>query len=437
MFNDNGDGTLSVVRLANLKRSIVVSKDVRAPEMLEPLAEPQQPSYVIDGKTGIAGMLVSADAQPTVTPVPPPVVSGPVAVKPSSTLEDNPYQDLPVPIEGNRLKMWDFVTPHLVRTNKNVIPDRGWVPQVVGLPRVRDLRWNPAWIAKNGYIDAHPRDISSLIIQVTGERAPEPCTKCLEGKGPYKGCVIISREAPKDAQAAIVSCANCFYHLGQTYCSHQAFMRARFQSLFPAQSVEQMRKDTYSPRVAQNAASNNASLSPSRNQEAGPGQVIYGRRPRSEVPTYNLAKLSAMAKRGVPRGSEASSLVAEDQESPAPRRSERSVTKELPTATTPAAAEPDKLVWSTASLSRPSLPQSQPHQHSSGAVAAASSSSALVSTGQLQRLGAEILEMEDWEVAPGRVRNASLDEPESKSCPSHPLLDKLPTSRKPPLDLNH
>ncbi|KAB5555083.1 hypothetical protein GE09DRAFT_148536 [Coniochaeta sp. 2T2.1] len=130
-----------------------------------------------------------------------------------SDWEDEVSRHLP---EGEASKsMWEFVRPHLTKTFS--IPNKGWVKELLPLPRIRDLQWNPH--RKSEYYESHPRDISCLIIQVTGEKAPNPCTYCVSGKGPFDGCVVIPREAPPEVRARVVSCANCCYHNGQNTCS--------------------------------------------------------------------------------------------------------------------------------------------------------------------------------------------------------------------------
>ncbi len=131
------------------------------------------------------------------------------------------------------IDMWKFVQPHLTRTDPSRIPPRGYIPYLLTLPKVRELKWNEPWIARNPFLDANPRDVASLIMQVTGDDAPVTCTKCAEGKGPYAGCVVVTRQAPPEPQLNIISCANCYYHSGQTYCSLQEHLKQRFTKMFP------------------------------------------------------------------------------------------------------------------------------------------------------------------------------------------------------------
>ena len=79
------------------------------------------------------------------------------------------------------------------------------IQQCLALPRVRDIEWNTERIARSPFKGRFPRDVSSLIIQVTGEYAGSPCERCAKGKGPYKGCVVISPDAPAELQRVVRS----------------------------------------------------------------------------------------------------------------------------------------------------------------------------------------------------------------------------------------
>lgn len=123
-----------------------------------------------------------------------------------------------VTLSANASEMWEYIRPYLSKFKQ--CPNSGWVPELISLPRVRDMGWNEGWILKNGFRDAKAQDISTLIIQVTGERPPNPCSRCRKGdKGPYGECIVISRAADPRARSRIVGCANCVYHGQQTFCS--------------------------------------------------------------------------------------------------------------------------------------------------------------------------------------------------------------------------
>ena len=109
----------------------------------------------------------------------------------------------------------------MVDHTAEIPPLDGWVSHLINLPRVRDIEWNTPWIYTHPFRDSKSRDVSAVIIQVTGEPAPTPCNKCAKGKGPFKGCVMISSGAQYPPLRRVFACANCFYHYGQTFCSHK------------------------------------------------------------------------------------------------------------------------------------------------------------------------------------------------------------------------
>lgn len=124
---------------------------------------------------------------------------------------------------GDRASMWAYIEPLLAKHRGREMPHGGYVWELSILPRVRDLNINFEWQRTHPFTDGHPRDVSAVIIQLTGEPAATPCKRCQEGRGPWKGCIMISSKADNRPLANIVSCANCFYHFGQTYCSHKSW----------------------------------------------------------------------------------------------------------------------------------------------------------------------------------------------------------------------
>jgi len=194
-YNDNMDGTLSFRGHYHGSRpkppAIVVS---RGPTTDPPPVPPCLPQNAVMG-----------DGTKTTTPRP----VAELLHKPSELSED--WKTL-----------WDYIRPHLTCHKDPNLPDKGWVRELITLPRVRDIQFNPKRQHTHPYRDTKDRDISALIIQVTGEPAPEPCTRCREGgKGPFVGCIMVAREAHPFPLRTVISCANCFYHYNQTYCSHK------------------------------------------------------------------------------------------------------------------------------------------------------------------------------------------------------------------------
>ncbi|RYP60430.1 hypothetical protein DL771_010517 [Monosporascus sp. 5C6A] len=140
-------------------------------------------------------------------------------------------------------ELWQYVHQYLKNTPFSPIPQTGHVPQMLTLPRVRDVefRENPA----NPYSEARAQDISALIMQVTGQEPPHPCSRCQEGRGPFKGCYVISVEAPQSTRGLVRACANCFYKCNQTYCDLKDWSLQVYPEL--AGSSETKRTSTQSP----------------------------------------------------------------------------------------------------------------------------------------------------------------------------------------------
>ena len=145
----------------------------------------------------------------------------------SLTKETSPTTEVPPEVspivDGDWKPLWQYIQQFLVRHKGPAPPKKGHVKQLVVLPRVRDLRWNDSWVASHPFLDSLPRDVSSLVIQLTGEPAPEPCSRCAEGKGPFDTCVMMSRRAHDNPLRNVFACASCFYHFGQSNCSHRSW----------------------------------------------------------------------------------------------------------------------------------------------------------------------------------------------------------------------
>ncbi|KAH6634836.1 hypothetical protein B0J18DRAFT_32033 [Chaetomium sp. MPI-SDFR-AT-0129] len=209
-FHDNEDGTFSVRDPPRESGGpIVASKGPADPLDPPPVAAsfPIAPQYrkgLPDGHDN-SGSSLPANTVDVDTPIStdvPAVEQGPAS-------------------EGDPSALWGYLEPFLVKHKGPNIPTIGWVRQLLPLPRVRDLDWNTAWLSNHPYNDTHPRDISALIVQVTGEAAPQPCERCSTSQGPFRSCVMISSRADNAARSAIISCGNCFYHFRQSKCSHR------------------------------------------------------------------------------------------------------------------------------------------------------------------------------------------------------------------------
>lgn len=131
------------------------------------------------------------------------------------------------PVVGNAHELWEYIRSHLVVYKKPELPPSRTVRRLIVLPWIRDIHWNHDLVDKHPFKDLRVKDITAMIIQLTGEEAPQPCNRCAKGRGPFKGCVMVSLEASEKDVATTVSCANCIYHFNGNLCSHRAWGRER------------------------------------------------------------------------------------------------------------------------------------------------------------------------------------------------------------------
>lgn len=93
---------------------------------------------------------------------------------------------------------------------------------LLALPQQRAVEWNLSRIAINPWMFRSNIDITALLMQVTGDLAPEACTNCRDGRGLFTSCVLIST---KTDSGNIYGCANCVYHGKQSKCSYRTWSR--------------------------------------------------------------------------------------------------------------------------------------------------------------------------------------------------------------------
>lgn len=207
MLNDNMDGTLSLVGLYTKRNEfgrsppVVVSRRPLDPD------EPAMPSPTVPGKNRKASLSLGRVEAITSFLEDEEVAMGDVDV--ASLVSQEPSVSHSAADSRSSEQMWEYIRPFLQVHSS--IPPINWVRHVIQLPRVREIRWNQERVKEHPYKDSHARDITALIVQITGVDAPVPCDHCAQGKGPFVGCIMISPEASKEARAGVLSCANCEY----------------------------------------------------------------------------------------------------------------------------------------------------------------------------------------------------------------------------------
>lgn len=327
MLNDNLDGTFSALGLYD------------SPKLGNGGAYPKEPPsfpFIASRKAKVSnGQVSKPTSASAINPLPvrtPDSEEDEEAVRPSGRLSG----------EDESQSTWQYIKPHLKKTT--TVPNHGWVKELLPLPRVRDLRFNPN--RRSDFSETNPRDISCMIIQLTGEEAPSPCSKCSEGRGQFSSCVVISRDAPPEVRARMVSCANCNYHNRQSDCSIIKWVVGRQQPPWPGYLGRGGRR-TISGMV----------FDPPEPASTSERPGVSDRRPSERRPPNDQEPAA--------RSSSAPTPPAPTQTSgPAGDRNVKEITKRGPS---PRREQPAV------------MPLRQPNPE-------------------------EVLEMEDWEVAPGRIR---------------------------------
>lgn len=120
--------------------------------------------------------------------------------------------------------MWRSISQTLARGGyppQQIHPSKQ-VRNLLILPGRRDLEWRRGFPAQ--FTINTTKDITSVLVQITGDMPPNPCTRCISEKGPYVGCFVISSETEVNG---VTGCANCCYHGNQTDCSIKGWVYNR------------------------------------------------------------------------------------------------------------------------------------------------------------------------------------------------------------------
>lgn len=207
MFNDNMDGTVSLVGSYSKRNQfghyppVIVSKRPLDPKE-PPIREVAIPfKYHVSSKTPSNVRDVSQTTG----------LGGNDAMMGDGNTEGLEQEGKPpmLPAADPRTseQMWEYIRPFLSKHKS--IPEINWARHIIHLPRNRDIKWNEERNKEWPYKDSHPRDVTALIVQVTGVESPTPCEQCLRGRGPFIGCIVVSPDASDDVKSAVLSCANC------------------------------------------------------------------------------------------------------------------------------------------------------------------------------------------------------------------------------------
>lgn len=269
------------------------------------------------------------------------------------------------PVSANAKKLWHYMLPHLPK-NVSCISFNPTILGLLELPRQRDAKWRSRY---KGVVKDNPNQIMALIIYLTGQdvfAGSQKCKQCTRHHGPFPHCVALKKGLSVGSESAVItSCANCVYNPNQTdLCNCTGSNTGATTARPPADSVGHKR-----PRVA--------------DSEVEQPMAIRRRFDRSDMDEDDDSGHRRNLVKANPRGD---SRPAPGSSSLVQMPAERAVNGRSP-------------------FKNEAFPPS-----------------ALIHAGQLQP--DDLLEMEDWEMAPGRIRATGPGAPHGKCsalfpCCSH------------------
>ncbi|RYP34807.1 hypothetical protein DL766_002797 [Monosporascus sp. MC13-8B] len=241
MFNDNLDGTLSSVgRRTGIALPAIVVSQRRQPldSGGASMREPSLPPPYLPSRTNTQGLLAAPSASSS-RPEPLKPAQAAVLPPPDRRPSDRRSPTLDFETIGAR-SLWKHIKPHLDRLPLRIRHDStgGFLWKLLEMPKLRGLHIEPE--AADTFRATTEFDIPSLALYLTGVEAPYPCFRCLCGKGPFKGCIIVHPEAPDDVRNALRCCACCYYKGHGDSCGLDASLIHGQQTPGMATSTEEL-----------------------------------------------------------------------------------------------------------------------------------------------------------------------------------------------------
>ncbi|KAK1850614.1 hypothetical protein CCHR01_06773 [Colletotrichum chrysophilum] len=394
MYNDNLDGTVSAVSFFDIPGTTRASPVIVSRNPLQgdepPMPEPQTTVYKpygskVQAMSSAAGMPQSQPlSQPLSQPQPQTTATRTTRshASPYSTLPNHHELAQPSYFQSEKpMTLLEYLTSQLSPTYR-LPAERPDFKALLKLPMAR--HFPPQWTMKHsGVGNLAPLTALSLLVFLTGDPAPVSCSTC---NGPdhdafentLRPCIVLSSRAPswlkETVNEACASCQwRCNYKRQKVQCDFLPAFRGRTLTALP-------------------------SPAPAATPTSIPPPAIP---PSSAPPSYSLPQ-NAKFPYGGPAGDNQSGVNSPALRSPA-------ITTP-PVGTTPV------------NTSRPSSPPRRVTRHSAATKTAsdsapASTSStkpapvAIVPPNAGQTMPAELLDMEEWEIAPGRVRDDQSQEP--------------------------
>lgn len=249
-------------------------------------------------------------------------------------------------------ELWDYMRPHLPNLLTSISKDDNALI-LFHLHRRREVQWRPNM--QNVKVEDDRRQILGLLIYLTGEKhrdGEKSCTHCVRRNGPFLGCMILTSGVPKGLRPLVRSCANCVFTHKSSSCS--------VKSVWGKDADER-----------------------SQSEAATAKKRVWAAYDESEEP---------MATR---RRSDRLGLADQEDKAKTEEPRKKIVTLSLKrNSQTPGSGGAVEMPMPTSAVSN-------------GGAVKRELSSALIHAGQVQP--DELLEMEDWEIAPGRIRGSGAD----------------------------
>lgn len=297
-----------------------------------------------------------------------------IVLKRSSALPAEQSGVETVSLTGNAKKLWDDMLPFLPKPLRSITSDMQTI-RLFSLPRRRGIHWRKTWNVHR--LEDDKKQIIGLLIYLTGDEfanGEKSCTNCRRGLGPFPACCVLPKDAAYEFHALVKGCANCHFMHSNEACS----IKSSWQSRAGQRSREQA---TSVPPVAEwtDAASRYT------------GGNTNKRRRLSDSDRENQEPWAA-------RRRSDRLLNGDDENKSEPKKMKivtLSVNAKEGRSTPGSGGGVLRRTVSTGELSKPTP-----------------SSSALVSAGRVQ--SDDLLEMEDWEIAPGRIRESGTEQMNSK-----------------------
>ncbi|KAK1836351.1 hypothetical protein QBC39DRAFT_337841 [Podospora conica] len=224
-FNDNGDGTFSIVPAPLGKRhAVVVSQNP-----LDPSEPPMAALKIPMGGSPSGTLRALPTSYYTKRPAELPdraTTSGPsvavvndkikISSKPTSSTSKNRYTGNKG--TGHTTDNWAHICAHLGKYYP--MPTDECCKALLGLPRLRPLRLSPAMTTTPS-----DRQLIAVLIYMTGIKWDAPCTNCRRSPPPFHACVrllprmINDRHLVDNLRSLRRCCANCIFGSAPHTCS--------------------------------------------------------------------------------------------------------------------------------------------------------------------------------------------------------------------------